>query len=148
MSASIQALGKSKVKELIYIHGRDTLAEDDMSAINKCLELTTHLWAGMVDGEFVCTWGLIPPTLLSTEAYLWLYCTEAIKDHEFIFVRWSQKAVEEMLERYPLLVGLASVDNARGIRWLKWLGAKFGVPQGKAIPFQIRKKRDDAARYG
>ena len=43
------------------------------------------------------------------------------------------------LRQYPSVVGHAIIGSTKSIRWLKWLGAKFGAPQGTAIPFRITR---------
>ncbi len=85
-------------------------------------------------------WGLIPPTLMSNQAYLWLYTTDLVKEHQFLFVRYSQRMVEKLLEHYESIVGHVQVDAPRSRQWLKWLGAEFGNPKGSNIPFVIRKR--------
>jgi hypothetical protein len=45
-----------------------------------------------------------------------------------------------MLQRYPTIVGNCIVGEYKSIRWLKWLGAKFGRPEGNKVPFVIRAK--------
>lgn len=109
--------------------------------LRTCIRLSYVLWEGSVDGELACMWGLIPPTLLSNRAYLWLYTTELIKDHQFLFVRHSQRVMEEMLKEYPIIIGHSSINADRSIRWLRWLGAEFGEPiSNNLVPFIIRKK--------
>ncbi len=97
-------------------------------------------WIGQVDGEGICVWGLIPPCLLSEKAYLWLWTSELAEQHTFLLVRYSQRMVEEMLKEFPIIVGHCEMKNHRAQRWLKWLGAEFDFPQGKLIPFIIRRK--------
>lgn len=99
------------------------------------------LWEGKIDGKTVCVWGMVPPTLLSDQAYIWLFThDELVREHQFVFVRRSQRMIEQMLEEYPRIVGHCLVDSQRSIRWLKWLGATFGPPTGMLVPFEIRKK--------
>lgn len=140
MTVSVGPIDKDEVRRLIYSDGASTLSSNDIRALDHCLMMTSQMWVGSVDRVMLCAWGLIPPTLMSDQAYLWLYTTEKVQDYLFVFVRHSQRAVEAMLKEYPTIVGHASVDNERGIRWLKWLGAVFGDPQGKAIPFMIKAK--------
>jgi len=104
------------------------------------LELSTTAWIGRIDGNIVCLWGLIPPSYLSDEAYLWLNVTEEVARHRFLFVRYSQLEVEKMLEIYPRIVGYTEMANWRARRWLHWLGAVFGEPQDHRIPFVIERK--------
>jgi hypothetical protein len=101
--------------------------------------MSTVIWAGFINGGLACIWGVIPPTLMSDRAYLWLYTTDLIKEHQFTLVRHSQLVMEEILSEYPTVVGHAIIGSDKSIRWLKWLGAKFGPPQGTAIPFRITR---------
>jgi len=113
------------------------LTKVDREAMHYAIFLSSVIWGGYIDGRLACIWGLIPPTILSQQAYLWLDTTDVVNGHEFVLVRHSQLVVEEMLKEYPSIVGHAIVDNHKAIRWLKWLGAKFGEPQGQGLPFRI-----------
>lgn len=122
---------KEWVKKLVL----DTREE---AAMDYCLLMSVVIWTGLIDGQLACIWGVIPPTLMSTQAYLWLYTTDIIKEHQFTLVRHSQLVIEEILKDYPSIVGHATMGSSKSIRWLKWLGAKFGEPQGTMIPFRIK----------
>jgi len=80
---------------------------------------------------------LIPPSLLAEEAYLWLYHTPAVEQYKFTFVRYSQIVIEQMLEIYPVIVGVTDRSAKSSIRWLKWLGAKYADNGKQYIPFKI-----------
>lgn len=108
--------------------------------LKDCIDRSANAWMGYVDHEPVCLWGLIPPTILSEQAYLWLLTTHKLEAHQFLFVRHSQVMIQKMLAIYPTIVGDTSRDNASAIRWIKWLGGKFGEPQGKMLPFMIRAR--------
>lgn len=138
MNVAIEHLDglKQSLRDRVYGH----MIPSEQATMDECLKFTRHLWAGSVDGEIACIWGLIPPSLISSQAYLWLYTTELVNDHTFVFVRYSQRAVEQMLEEYPVIVGVCAADNARAIRWVKWLGGQFNDPVGKGIPFMILRK--------
>ena len=139
MTVSVDRVTRGKVMRLISGLPNVTLTEEDKKTFNACLAQTTVLYIGTVDGEFVCTWGLIPPTLMSESAYLWLYSGE-LKEHQFVFIRHSQRAIEMALKEYPTITGVTRVGQPKTIRWLKWLGAEFGSPDGMLLPFTIRKK--------
>lgn len=108
--------------------------------IARFIRFSPQCWAGFHDNQFACMWGLIPPTLLSTSAYLWLVVGELVEEHKFIFVRQSQLEVAKMLEIFPEIVGHCDVRHERSMQWLKWLGAKFDYSQGPACPFTITRK--------
>jgi len=98
---------------------------------------SSYTWIGVADDIVACIWGLIPPTILSDRAYLWMLTTDLVDEHKFIFVRYSRLAMDEMLKHYPTIVGHVEATQTRSIRWLRWLGARYGNPQGKMIPFWI-----------
>jgi len=136
MTAEIEHLTTKRAKQLV---AQLALRPLDQRAMDWCIYMSLDMWAGFIDERMAAIWGLIPPTLLSTQAYLWLWTTDVIKDHQFILIRHSQLVMEKMLKDYPSIVGHAVVGNDKAIRWLKWLGAKFGEPCGNAIPFRIRR---------
>lgn len=142
MSLTIRPVDKDETKRLIFSATSGTLSEADRTQLHKCLALTTDLWVGSFDGILLAAWGLIPPTLLADRAYLWLYTTPHVGDHTFVFVRQSQRALEYMLKLYPIIEGHTQADAGDSIRWLKWLGAEYGTPIGKLIPFQIKAKNN------
>ena len=141
MKVAIGKIDKPKIKALISpsIHG--ILTEQEEETMNKCIMLSETLWIGTVDGELACMWGVVPPTLMSSQAYLWLHTTPLVQEHQFAFVRHSQRAIEELLKEYELILGDCLVGADQSIRWLKWLGAQFLDPVGMKIPFFIKKKK-------
>lgn len=107
---------------------------------NSFLKHSQHVWIGSFDGEVSCVWGVVLPTLLSTQAYLWLHVDEEkVAGNQFLFVRHSQRVVEELLKDFEIILGVTHCEAQRSIRWLKWLGAQFAEPEGKLIPFTIRR---------
>jgi hypothetical protein len=84
---------------------------------------------------------VIPPTILSDRAYLWLYTDEEkVSEHQFVFIRRSQIAVKRLLDEYKVLYGTTDATSKKTIRWLKWLGAEF-IPSGdRTLEFVIRRK--------
>ena len=97
-----------------------------------------EVYTGFVDGEFICCWGLVPPSFLSNQAYLWMWAPNPMK-HQFVFIRRSQIQVQKMLERYDQIVGDCEEANKSAQRWLQWLGAEFDVPKAGLIHFVIKR---------
>lgn len=139
MTALIEPSNMVKVRQLILESKGDILTAEMAKTLEEYLTFSQNLYVGSIHGKLCCAWGLIPPSLLSDRAHLWLYSNDAVEDYKFIFVRNSQRAVEAMLELYPTIFGFCEIDNARSIRWLRWLGAIFGPPLKTFIPFEIRK---------
>lgn len=134
----------TEIKKVSTMEARQLIREivfdsEGERVMDFCLLMSTVIWAGFIDGRLACIWGIIPPSLMSYQAYLWLYTTDLIKEHQFTLVRHSQRVIEEILEEYPSIVGHAIIGSDKSIRWLKWLGAKFGPPQGTGIPFRITR---------
>ncbi len=143
MTALIELANKAKTRQLIFEAKEGILSDEEMGVLEQYLTFSAKLYIGSVDGKMCCAWGVVPPSLMSDKAYLWLFSTDAVEEHKFLFVRNSQKAIAEILEEWPIITGYCEVNSIRSIRWLKWLGAKFGGPiKGKESwfrPFEIRK---------
>lgn len=129
----------AKTRQLIYDAKGGVLSNREAQTLEEYLTFSTKLYLGAIHGRLCCAWGLIPPTLLSDSAYLWLFSTPAIDEHKFLFVRASQRVIEDMLQEWPVITGFCDRSNARSIRWLRWLGAEFHYPGPTHIAFEIRK---------
>jgi hypothetical protein len=130
---------KVSTSEAGKLMSKIVFAHTDRKTMEFCLLMSSIIWAGFINEVLVCIWGVIPPTLMSYQAYLWLYTTDKLKGHEFVLVRHSQLVIEEVLKEYQSICGHAIIGSDKSIRWLKWLGAEFGPPQGIAIPFRINR---------
>ncbi len=140
MSTAIRQVTNAEAYDLIFWDHLSMLSPMDQETMHRSIMNSSRVWIGYEGDKILCTWGLIAPTILSDRAYLWLWTTEHMHEHVFIFVRYSQLAVREMLNHYPVIVGHAQAGKDKSIRWLRWLGAVFGEPQGQLIPFEIRAK--------
>jgi hypothetical protein len=138
--AFVEQVPRERLTELISDLGLGNLFEDEVDSLNRWMKLSPLMWYGKASGDLLAVWGLIPPTLLSDQAYLWMITTEAAQEHQFILVRQGQIEMKRMLEVYPRIVGHCEVVAERSIRWLRWLGATFGEPDGKMIPFVIGRQ--------
>jgi hypothetical protein len=67
-----------------------------------------------------------------------MFETPHLREHVFLLVRHSQRMIAEILLAYPTIIGHCKVDQRKSIRWLRWLGAEFGLPQGHLLPFTIK----------
>lgn len=127
-------------RDLISTMNGGVMDGDKLRSLEAMTGIGSDLWIGLINEVPVCAWGLVPPSLISDRAYLWLYVTEGVDEHKFIFVRWSQRIMADLRKRYPMIYGVCEVDNKRAIRWMKWLGAEFGYPGEAVIPFVIEAK--------
>jgi hypothetical protein len=108
--------------------------------LGRATAMSVAIYAGMVDETPACLYGLIPPTMLSNRAYLWLLTTESVDQHKFLLVRHSQVVIEKLLEEYDCLVGDTLLADGRAMRWLKWLGAEFEYPVNGVSHFKITRQ--------
>lgn len=140
MTVSIEPLVGNQISQLISFATGFSLDSNQAGVLEFCQSLSAEVWCGYADGNLVCCWGLIPPTLLSNQAYLWMHSTPAIREHQFLLVRHSQRIIEQMLDRYERIIGDCRVGAEDSIRWLKWLGAEFTESDGPYLSFVIRRK--------
>ncbi len=139
MRAKIQP---TDVKGLKTILDGEPLSIHDMKCLLRFTQASTKLWVGVIDNQAVCVFGLVPPTLLSDYAYLWLHTTDGFHGNEFIFVRRSQIAIQEGLKHFNKIIGHCEVENRKARKWIEWMGGKFGEADGKLIPFTFERKDD------
>jgi hypothetical protein len=140
MSAMVRSVDSNTARRAILDARREPFSDAEEKVLMQGIAFSSRLWVGTYDGALVCVWGLVPPTLISDSAYLWLLCTEELEKHKFLFVRKSQIEMEEMLRLYPKIVGVTNPQNESAVRWLKWLGAEFGDLDGRLLPFRIRSR--------
>lgn len=68
----------------------------------------------------------------------WLISTIHVEKRAKSFLQVCKPEVREMLTRHPTLMNYVDQRNTQAVRWLKWLGFRFGeaVPYGpKGFPF-------------
>lgn len=140
MTAAIARLEGEEAWDLIFDPYMAKLPKLDQETMHRAMAESSRVWLGYEGDKVLACWGLKAPSLLSDRAYLWLFTTEDLHEHVFIFVRYSQRAVADMLREYRVLWGHTLADNTRAIRWLQWLGAEFSAPIGRVMPFEIRAK--------
>ena len=138
MTATITRAYGEALKGLISPEIVGTISDKDQEIMTAALNQSSMVWVGMEDDKVLGFCGVVPPTLISDRAYLWLYTTPALEEHKFVFIRHSQLVIKDMLYDYPLIVGHCIKGERKSMRWLEWLGAKFLPPEGRLVPFEIR----------
>jgi len=101
--------------------------------------ISGEVWGGWVNDELEAVWGVIPPSFLSDEAYLWLWNLPV--KHPILLARYSRKVIAVLHERWPTLHGHCYLGSS-SFRWLLWLGAEFSQPQASLVPFELRSRAD------
>lgn len=137
---SISPIREQKVSQLISQIEGFTIDPKSADILDFCQAMSVTAWAAYVRDDLICCWGLIPPSMLSNQAYLWMHSTPAIREHQFCLVRHSQVVLAEMLKVYDQIIGECVVGAKDSIRWLRWLGAEFAEAENGYLPFVIRSK--------
>lgn len=140
MKVSIEQIDRYEARHLILSAKHHNVAPEQLTSLNDFLLWAESIWVGRVDGDMICVLGLVPETVLSQKAYLWMFHTNLVGEHTFLFVRYSQIMMKEMLKKYPTITGYAASNDPRARKWLEWLGATFEDTKEKYIPFKIEAK--------
>lgn len=130
----VDRLSEYRIRDILE---QANIPRDHEEVMFQCMRSSICSWAGYVDDDLACLWGIVPPTLLSDRVYLWLVVNELVDDHKFVFIRHSQVEMKKMLDLYPTIIGHCDVRHKRSMEWLKWLGARFDLSQGPMAPFTI-----------
>ena len=139
MKVSVEPVVGNALTDLITFATGAAMDARATEIMTLCQKMSGEIWSGYIDKKLVCCWGLIPPSVFSNVAYLWMYNTCELKEQQFVFIRRSQIEVEKMLKHYDKIIGHCMVGNDKAVRWLKWLGAEFDPPQDGMRKFSIRK---------
>lgn len=138
MTPIIRRTDANEAWDLIFPVYLSMLSVVEQETMRRSMQNSSHLWIAEAEGRVYALLGTIPPTLLSDTAYLWLYTTPDFASRARHFARISRRMIAEALGIYPSLWGHCIASAPRSIRWLRWLGADFHPPQGRAIPFELK----------
>lgn len=128
MIASLRPTKAEDVKEALALCSTDGWKEgiDTFEVTMQEVERAAYSWTFVADGKIVCIVGVHTNTLLSNTAYLWMLTTEAAKEHQFLFVRYSKIMIERLKLHFDYIHGFVAADAVHSQRWLYWLGFKIG----------------------
>lgn len=83
-------------------------------------------FTGWANGEPVAMWGAMPATLLGDMGIVWMVTTDAVDRYQTVFLRQSAPLLAQLHARFPVLRNVVHIENEAAIRWLQWLGFRFG----------------------
>jgi len=92
----------------------------------------------VVAGQVVAVFGDAIHDAQQSIGVPWLISTVHVQRRARSFLKVCKPEVQEMLDRHSRLINYVDARNSSAIRWLKWLGFRFGeaVPYGpKGLPF-------------
>jgi hypothetical protein len=143
-AAHIEALApRMRAADVAEIEAAAGLSPNE--ALRMSLEASIAAWAGTVDGEVACVFGVAPLSLLGGEGSPWLLGSDLIEQHAFAFARRNRAVVRGWSAIFPVLRNYVDVRNAVSIRWLRWLGfallppVVYGVARLPFHPFEMRR---------
>lgn len=105
-------------------------------ALTQSLEASRDALTASVDGVPVIMFGVAVPHLLSERAVPWMLASDEVKNHAMHFLPASRRFIDEMMQRYDLLVNFVDERNTLSQKWLKWLGFTLEEPEPFG-PFQV-----------
>lgn len=86
-------------------------------------------WAGLVDDEPVCVFGVSPVSTLTGIGCPWMVATPAMERQPRALMRASRVVMDDFRSRYTWLTNFVDNRNQKAIDWLRWLGFSIGEPQ-------------------
>lgn len=97
-------------------------------------KLSSDLIVAMYNSRPLCFLGLIPKTMISDSAYIWMITTLHGYTHSLIIARHAKEMLGQLQTKYSVLFG--HCFEVKSKRWLKSLGAEFVA----ANVFELRRK--------
>ena len=104
-------------------------------------------FAGKVNGEVVCVWGIHEESLMLSNATPWMIGTDKLDKYAKTFIQHCRPQAALLLSQYKYLKNYVDARNTRAIRWLKWLGFRiasepepYGVMKLPFYAFTMRNK--------
>ena len=101
---------------------------DPEHALAHGLRLSDRAWAGYGDGRLACLFGVGPASLLGRVGVPWLIGSDDLVRHQTAFLRRSRPVLATLFDGYDVLTNFVDARNEASIRWLGWLGFRFGDP--------------------
>jgi len=126
-----------RLHSLIYHEYLSMLPQDQQETMARAMGNSPDIWVGYNGPKVFALMGLIPPTLVSDRAYIWFWQTPHFAESKLACLRASRRCVADALLRYPILVGHCATAATHSHRWMRWLGATLGEPDGPILPFRI-----------
>lgn len=99
------------------------------SALRCALRGSLHSWAGLIDGQVACMFGVMPASLMGGSGYPWMLGSELIVNNQKLFLRRCRENVQMMAEQFNYLHNYVDDRNIKAIKWLQWLGFEVGEPE-------------------
>jgi hypothetical protein len=113
------------------------------SALEYSAAVSSETWAGTVDGDAVCVFGLGIGSLYGL-GRPWLMATPQLEQHAMAFLRRNRAMVERWQAETTLLENWVDARHRVSKRWLGWLGFTLDAPAPfgpEEMPFHRFERR-------
>jgi len=124
MNVEMYQLEKS---QFMSMHGEAPLE------VAKAADLSSTILVGIFNSKPLCYIGLIPKTLTSDTAYVWMIVTELGERHPLLLALNAKRVRDRILAKYSCVWG--HCFGSKSIAWLTSFGAKFV----SEIEFEFRR---------
>ena len=128
VSSDTFELREADKKEIQYSHHRTP-----KQALAKGFAESTLCLTVEVEGHPVGMFGIVPQTILSKTASIWLLGSSEIEKIQKTFLKNSRKFIDLFLSYYPYLENFVSCERKRTLKWLKHIGATIETPKPYGI---------------
>jgi hypothetical protein len=126
-----------QMRELFNHRDMPRLTYNEIKIIIQTAEMSRPLLAVFYDDELLGFYGLVPHTIFSDSANIWLYHTPKVSNHPIAFARRSRSVIKDMLELYPRILGFCATQSAAF--WVDWCGADWLTPINGIRIFEFRR---------
>lgn len=102
---------------------------EPLDALVRAVRVSSESWAGVVDGETICLFGVAPMSVLGGRGSPWMLGTDGVDRNFVTFLRGCRAVVSRWRSVYPTLENVVDERNVAAHRWLRWLGFTLDEPR-------------------
>lgn len=99
------------------------------AALHDCLAWSHESYAGFIEGELACLFGVGPGSFLLNAGVPWMLSSPVVERHPRSFFIASRAVVRAWLERYDSLEQMVDARHHQALRWLRHLGFTIEQPR-------------------
>jgi len=116
-------LRESDILEIMAATGRNP----DIALMESFLQ-SNLCWTAFRKDKVIAIFGAASVSILSETASPWMIGSKELNGAGIEIVKVSRYYVDQMKDRFSLLVNYIDARQARSVRWLKWLGFIVEAP--------------------
>lgn len=109
---------REKDLEEFYIPLKQAFIDTPLEEFNTALCLRDEL------GDVYCIWGVEDTE--DIDDIIWMLCTDKVEKHPVAYLRFCKEYLKGLLKDHKILCNYVWLGNDLHVKWLKWMGAKFG----------------------